>query len=1229
MRLLSLRFKNLNSLAGEWQIDFTHSDYQNNGLFAIVGTTGAGKSTLLDAICLALYGQTPRLGKITKSQNEIMTRHYGECFAEVEFSIIKKGVQARYRCHWGQHRARKKASGDLQNPKHEIIDAKTNKVLASKIKTVHDRIIELSGLDFERFTRAILLAQGGFSAFLQAKPDQRSPILEQLTGTKIYTKISINVAERKSIETQLLKKLDAQLAGIQWLHAEDKQQKEAQLIEYQQQLQHYKQSLENLDTAIKWRDEFQACQVQSKQLIQDKQQLDADYQDHQDDLVALQTAQKAKQLAVEYHQLEKQRQDSESSQKSYISLLTELNQLDKDKKTHSITQQKAQQDYQQLEQQHDELIKLLQQVREIDTQVIGVQKELNGHQQYIKDNTNKQIRYQDEIETLEIQKKQVRQQLLNIDTYLEKNNVDQHLSEDLIPIQIHIEQFTQTKKTLKEIKQQLPPLQLESQQKQQQLERLNQKIKQQYDDLNQYKEAQSELQQQLNTQLKHKPTTFWRTKLKKQENKAQEYIKCLEKYQEIIDLADNIKISNQQVQKYSDEYQKLHLTYQQQIKLFEIQQTQVENLSTLLEEKRNLETLQKSLDQHRQELIDQEACPLCGALEHPYAIDLPRINSKKNSQQLTDARQKLQKIGKKQQDILQERAEITSHLEIKKQLLQQQEQNYQNDIKQYQFDPNDLQAQYQKTQLEYKQLKQEISHLSQKINVIETDEIEEKQLQTKIDKINTSLHQQDKDQQNLEHQLEINQREYVRLSTEKQVKQIAQTENLHQLQTDFEPYSIKFTNVSSIKTCIRGLQQRQNDWKKYQTDKSNLVNQQGSNKKEYELQQKYLHELQKVQLQQRKEQAQYQNTINDLSQTRYALFMDKVTKREEKQSEKNKNKAQDTYKNKKKSYDKIRTEYSVKQALLLKLETDIKKHQSELSSLETQFLQQLQQYQFTDEGDYKSACLSEQNFQTYQTIHTKLEKRQYSLDELSFENKKQLQRLEKDKLSDKTLEYLVNEKEQLQQDDSQIKQSLGAIKQVLADHQKQQKRFDKQLIQRDLQNKETQRWDDLYQLIGSADGKKFRNFAQGLTFEVMISHANQQLEKMSERYLLLHSRTTPLELNVLDKQQAGEVRSIKNLSGGESFIVSLALALGLSQMASENIQIDSLFLDEGFGTLDEDTLETVLEALSKLNQDNKIIGIISHVNGLKERISTQIQVTSYQHGKSQLSGAGIRCLKPA
>lgn len=158
--------------------------------------------------------------------------------------------------------------------------------------------------------------------------------------------------------------------------------------------------------------------------------------------------------------------------------------------------------------------------------------------------------------------------------------------------------------------------------------------------------------------------------------------------------------------------------------------------------------------------------------------------------------------------------------------------------------------------------------------------------------------------------------------------------------------------------------------------------------------------------------------------------------------------------------------------------------------------------------------------------------------------------------------------------------------------------------------------------IGSADGKKYRNFAQGLTFELMVSHANRQLEKMTDRYLLIRDEKQPLELNVVDSYQAGEIRSTKNLSGGESFIVSLTLALGLSKMANQKVWVDSLFLDEGFGTLDEEALETALETLSGLQQDGKLIGIISHVSALKERISTQINITPVSGGRSSLSGPG-------
>ena len=127
---------------------------------------------------------------------------------------------------------------------------------------------------------------------------------------------------------------------------------------------------------------------------------------------------------------------------------------------------------------------------------------------------------------------------------------------------------------------------------------------------------------------------------------------------------------------------------------------------------------------------------------------------------------------------------------------------------------------------------------------------------------------------------------------------------------------------------------------------------------------------------------------------------------------------------------------------------------------------------------------------------------------------------------------------------------------------------------------------------------------------------------MTDRYLLIRDEQQPLELNVVDNYQAGEIRSTKNLSGGESFIVSLTLALGLSKMASRKVRVDSLFLDEGFGTLDEEALETALETLSGLQQDGKLIGIISHVSALKERISTQINITPVFGGRSSLSGPG-------
>ncbi|MGP2697326.1 SbcC/MukB-like Walker B domain-containing protein, partial [Serratia marcescens] len=163
-------------------------------------------------------------------------------------------------------------------------------------------------------------------------------------------------------------------------------------------------------------------------------------------------------------------------------------------------------------------------------------------------------------------------------------------------------------------------------------------------------------------------------------------------------------------------------------------------------------------------------------------------------------------------------------------------------------------------------------------------------------------------------------------------------------------------------------------------------------------------------------------------------------------------------------------------------------------------------------------------------------------------------------------------------------------------------------------------WSYLNQLIGSKEGDKFRRFAQGLTLDHLVYLANLQLGRLHGRYLLQRKTSDALELQVVDTWQADALRDTRTLSGGESFLVSLALALALSDLVSHKTSIDSLFLDEGFGTLDAETLDTALDALDSLNASGKTIGVISHVEAMKERIPVQIKV-------KKVNGLGVSRLE--
>ncbi len=358
------------------------------------------------------------------------------------------------------------------------------------------------------------------------------------------------------------------------------------------------------------------------------------------------------------------------------------------------------------------------------------------------------------------------------------------------------------------------------------------------------------------------------------------------------------------------------------------------------------------------------------------------------------------------------------------------------------------------------------------------------------------------------------------------------------------------------------------------------------------------------------------------SDERNALYGDKNPDDEERRFNKAISDAEAAEKQVRERHNELQQKWNTAKVHVASLKKRIDLREPELRRLETEFSAALAPVGFSNEEQFLAAILPSEARSALTTTAQDLDERQTDLKARQKDRETRLATEMTRKITDKSLEELEPQLKECEQVLKELRDIIAGLKHKLSENTAAKERIKEKRAAIDAQKKECSRWDNLHDLIGSADGKKYRNFAQGLTFEMMIGHANRELQKMTDRYLLIRDESQPLELNVVDSYQAGEIRSTKNLSGGESFIVSLSLALGLSHMASKNVRVDSLFLDEGFGTLDEEALDTALETLSGLQQDGKLIGVISHVAALKERISTQIQVTPQTGGRSQLFGPG-------
>lgn len=251
MKILAIRGRNLASLEGEFCLDFTVEPLLSAGIFAICGPTGAGKSTLLDALCLALFGRTPRTDqarensvKLKDVQDDLLLqsdprfllrRGTASGYAETDF-VALNGL--RYRSRWAVSRARDKENGRLQSPRIALYNLDKETEEGGSRSDLQARVIELIGLTFEQFTRSVLLAQNDFSTFLKAEQSEKASLLEKLTGTEQYSAISRMIFQKNGEAKEAYEKVLAQIQGIELLSEEEEALFRARLTEAENRLVH-------------------------------------------------------------------------------------------------------------------------------------------------------------------------------------------------------------------------------------------------------------------------------------------------------------------------------------------------------------------------------------------------------------------------------------------------------------------------------------------------------------------------------------------------------------------------------------------------------------------------------------------------------------------------------------------------------------------------------------------------------------------------------------------------------------------------------------------------------------------------------------------------------------------------------------------------------------------------------------------------------------------------------
>lgn len=1220
MQILKLSFENINSLKGAWTIDFQAPDFRS-GIFAIVGPTGSGKTTILDAICLALYGHTPRIGSITQNANEVMNRDCDSCRSSLEFQTLS----GRYRATWSQKKQKNFDKtgkyGQVVSTMEKFEDGCWIPITdGSKVTSKKQEVQKIIGLSFDQFKRSVMLSQGDFAAFLKSKPNEKAQTLEQITGTQIYSLLSTKVYDLAEEQKKLFedKQREVELSPVL---------DDAVVLTKQEQLKGITEEAKVLETQIskiekesRWisetaelRNQFLRVKAELERLKEKRNEFF-----RKENVVRL--AEHAQNILPIFNTLIDKQSLREDSIKEKSAAENELVNATKSLKEKDFNFKAAEEALNNENLQKPKKLALFSQIESLDAEISPLIKSSRLAQE-------EKIKLENETADCKDHLNKAKEDIRKLEEDREKRDLER--KEDIKGAFLY-----QRKDELRDCKITAETLSAALADAEGKADKASETVK------SQEKEAEA-----LRIRKEKIASVIEADKvlLKEAEKRLSEILdgKTLDEltqeqlsFSEQIPLLEAVKSAlkavcdqKEEIVRQEDVMQRDSAELDNWSSKKEGYEKEIQSLTSRQEELEALVQIDE-LTKVRAELKEGESCPVCGSLEHPFAANLPP--------EVATAKERLAVVKEESTDLQKKQKEADRKIDVLKDRILVSEKRLKELRKNLDLAEEELTLKCGRAGLTREGVTEEAAavlitkkeslliDIKKRIAKARDAESKAAAAKEKIAGTTEELHRAEMVFSNAQTKFESAKsllaqaqtgREKARTELEQFWRKTAK--EYGSVITDGELFA---HNPELFKRWIAKAAKYEELLESCREIENSLAIKKGTLPGLVES----VERLEKSSREKSDQAAELQTELKTKQLQRDKLFGTKLVEIERKAYERLLSQLAEA---KDQAYENLSKARSVQAAAEQRLKTAEQRSaeaEKNLLSAKTEWTDALKKEKFESEEDWRRARLDSEAINALHKEITDYKAQSRSAADRFSEADKKLAEKESQKLTDKSLEVLEAEKREASAEKEKLLEQKGELqKELKTDEEARIKRAG---IEDELKKLKHQVavWDRLNTLVGSSSGDKYRRYVQSLVLLTLLKNANVELTKLHSRYRLAKGGGD-MEIKVIDSDLADQERPTDNLSGGETFIVSLALALGLAQMASNNVRIDSLFLDEGFGTLDDDSLEKALNALSSLNAQGKTVGLISHVDQIKERIPSKIVVKrSAQPGVSRLEGAGVK-----